>query len=66
MALLQGLSGIYIMGNHDVEMLEPERVANWPAQWLALYKWIFDVFDPAGYERKIEHDHGGPSRRVSS
>ncbi len=59
MALLQGLSGISIMGNHDVEMLEPARIANWPASWLALYEWIFDVFDPAGYEFLRNMQPGG-------
>ncbi len=49
MELLQGLSGISIMGNHDLEMLEPQR-ANAPASWQALLDWTFDVFDPAGYE----------------
>ena len=49
LTLLQGLSGISIAGNHDVEMLEREGLANWPAPWLAMYDWIFDVFDPAGY-----------------
>lgn len=49
LALLQGLSGLSIAGNHDVEMLERESLAHWPAPWLAMYDWIFDVFDPAGY-----------------
>ena len=50
MALLQGLSGISIMGNHDLEMLEPRRVANAPPTWQALIDWTLDVCDPAGYE----------------
>ena len=50
MALLKKITGTCIMGNHDIEMLEPERFANWPPQWLALNHWILDHFDPAGYE----------------
>ncbi|MCY3819597.1 MAG: metallophosphoesterase family protein [Gammaproteobacteria bacterium] len=50
MALLQGLPGIAIMGNHDAEMLKPERVTALPGHWRALYEWTFDVFDPAGFE----------------
>lgn len=50
LALLQTLSGSLITGNHDIEMLEPERFARYPAQWLALYHWVLDAFDPAGYE----------------
>lgn len=59
MALLQGLSGISIMGNHDAEMLEPERMAGWPAPWLAFYDWILDVFDPAGYGYLRDMQPGG-------
>ena len=29
--LLEGISGTFIIGNHDIEVLEPERFANWPA-----------------------------------
>ena len=50
MALLKKITGPCIMGTHDIEMLEPERFANWPPQWLALNHWILDHFDPAGYE----------------
>lgn len=51
MALLQDMpEGTHIMGNHDIELLEPERFAGWPATWLALNNWIIDNFDPAGYE----------------
>lgn len=59
MALLQGLSGIAILGNHDVEMLEPERVTALPGYWQALYDWIFDVFDPSGYEYLRQMRPGG-------
>ena len=50
LALLQGLSGISIMGNHDLELLEPDHAANAPAAWRAVLDWTLDVFDPAGYE----------------
>ena len=50
MALLKKIRGTCIMGNHDIEMLEPERFADWPPQWLALNHWILDHFDPVGYE----------------
>ncbi len=50
MALLKKITGTCIMGNHDIEMLEPERFADWPPQWLALNHWILDHFDPVGYE----------------
>ncbi len=51
MALLQGIdNGTFIMGNHDLEMLKPEKFANYPARWRALNNWIIDHFDPVGYE----------------
>jgi putative phosphoesterase len=49
-SLLKGLSGTFIMGNHDIEVLEPERFANWPANWLAFNRGVLDEFEPAGYE----------------
>ncbi len=50
-ALLQGMpGGTHIAGNHDTEMLEPERFAGYPKTWLALYEWVLDNFDPEGYE----------------
>lgn len=48
-ALLSELSGALILGNHDVEMLEPERVANWPAQWRALNDWVHGTFESDGF-----------------
>jgi predicted phosphodiesterase len=59
MALLERLSGTFIMGNHDLEVLEPERVAEWPAPWRAFYDWLFDVFDSAGVERIRAFEPGG-------
>ena len=50
MALLGGIDGILIAGNHDLEMLEPERFENWPAPWLAYTRWIVDALDSAGWE----------------
>ena len=65
-ALLNAMpEGTYISGNHDVEMLEPERFANYPDQWLAFCNWVIDTFEPAGYEffRKLkpagEYEEGG-------
>ena len=49
-ALLQELSGIHIMGNHDLELLDPSLFAGWPPQWKALNQWILEKFDPSGYE----------------
>jgi putative phosphoesterase len=50
MELLQDLSGTLIQGNHDVDMLEPERFAQWPAPWLAFTQWVLDTLEPPGYD----------------
>ena len=50
MALLGGIDGILIAGNHDLEMLEPERFEGWPAPWLAYTRWIVDALEPPGWE----------------
>jgi len=48
--LLEGLGGTFILGNHDVEMLDPKLVAGWPANWRALNDWVYDNFDAAGFD----------------
>lgn len=48
--LLQGLQGTFIEGNHDVEMLEPERFENWPEDWKAFTQFVIDTLSPSGYE----------------
>lgn len=50
MALLAGLDGVLIKGNHDVEMFEPERFESWPAPWRAYTQWILDTLAPSGWE----------------
>ena len=50
MALLERISGTLILGNHDIEMLEPGWFVGWPPQWLALTQWILDTLDSSGYE----------------
>jgi protein phosphatase len=50
MELLRGLSGTLIQGNHDVEMLQPERFAHWPPYWLAFTRWLLDTLEPSGYD----------------
>jgi putative phosphoesterase len=50
MELLRGLSGTLIQGNHDAEMLEPERLAHWPPPWLAFARWVLDTLGPSGYD----------------
>ena len=50
MALLSGISGTLIQGNHDVEMLQPGRFARWPAPWLAFAQWVLDTLEPSGHE----------------
>ena len=50
MELLRGLSGVLIKGNHDVDMLEPERFAAWPPPWKAFTHWVLDTLDPPGYD----------------
>ncbi len=50
MALLAGLGGALIAGNHDVEMLAPESFESWPAPWLAYTRWILDTLDEPGWE----------------
>jgi putative phosphoesterase len=50
MELLRGLSGTLIQGNHDIEMLEPERLEHWPPNWLAFARWVLDTLEPSGYD----------------
>ena len=50
MDLLATLDGVFIEGNHDVEMFEPERFRNWPAGWRAYTNWILDTLAPTGWE----------------
>ena len=50
MALLGGVDGVFIEGNHDVEMREPERFEGWPEPWRAYTRWILDTLEPAGWE----------------
>ena len=50
LALLTDLSGTFIVGNHDLEVLEPDRVAGWPAPWRALHDWSCRTLDVAGVE----------------
>jgi putative phosphoesterase len=50
MELLQGLTGTLIQGNHDIEMLEPERLEDWPPPWLAYARWVLDTLEPSGYD----------------
>ena len=39
--------GPAIMGNHDMDLLEPARYARHPAAWVDLNNWIVDSIDPA-------------------
>jgi protein phosphatase len=48
--LLKDVDGTFILGNHDIEMLEPELVAGWPAQWRALNDWVYDTFVEEGFD----------------
>lgn len=50
MALLAGLDGVLIEGNHDVEMFQPAQFEAWPAPWRAYTRWILDTLVPAGWE----------------
>ena len=49
-ALLEDLTGTFIIGNHDLEMLEPERTADWPEDWKAYNDWVVETFEPGGFE----------------
>ena len=48
--LLRGLSGTLIQGNHDIEMLEPDRLEHWPPDWLAFARWVLATLEPSGYD----------------
>ncbi len=48
--LLEGISGTFIIGNHDIEVLEPERFANWPANWLAFNRGVIGRLEPTAYD----------------
>jgi len=47
-SLLKDLSGVLITGPHDLDILEPERFAQWPDHWRAWNQWIIDTLEPAG------------------
>lgn len=49
-ALLCGLSGTFIAGNHDLEVLDPGLVARWPAPWRALHDWNCEALDSASID----------------
>ncbi len=49
-ALLEDLTGTFIIGNHDLEMLEPERTADWPEDWKAYNDWVVESFETKGFE----------------
>ena len=49
-ALFENLSGTFIIGNHDLEVLEPERVSGWPEEWRAFNDWVLETLDPAGVD----------------
>lgn len=63
--LLAPLPGVFIAGNHDFEVLEPERLEDWPAEWRAYAEWVNATLDPAGYafiqalEAGREHQEDG-------
>ena len=50
---------IAIMGNHDEELLDPSRFANWPAEWVALNEWIIDELDSPTIERFRDYQPNG-------
>jgi protein phosphatase len=49
-ALLSRLNGTFIVGNHDREILEPERTAHWPEDWKAYNDWVTETLEPDGLE----------------
>lgn len=49
MALLGELEGIFIQGNHDHDLLEPDRLAGWSEGWQAWHQWILNTLDPDGF-----------------
>ena len=48
--LLSDLNGIFIRGNHEFTMLNPESTKNWPDGFKALMDWIYETFDASGYQ----------------
>lgn len=64
-SLLEGISGTFIVGNHDIEVLEPERFAGWPANWLAFNNGVIGTLKASAYEflRKLkpagDYEEGG-------
>lgn len=45
-SLMKDLSGILITGPHDLDLLEPDRFAQWPDNWKAWNQWIIDSLAP--------------------
>lgn len=51
MELLCGIeNGTFLMGNHDLELLDPSIFENWPEQWVALNNGIIEKFDATYYD----------------
>lgn len=49
LALLSELKGIFIEGNHERSMLDPQSTAQWPSGFKAFMDWIREEFDPQGF-----------------
>jgi len=66
--LMKELSGILITGPHDLDILEPDRFAQWPDPWKAWNNWIIDKLTQADrdflQELKPEGEYDVGGRRL--
>ncbi|MEE8397996.1 MAG: YfcE family phosphodiesterase [Desulfobacterales bacterium] len=45
-SLMKNLSGILVTGPHDLDLLEPDRFAQWPDNFKAWTNWIIEILTP--------------------
>lgn len=49
MDILRGLAGVFLMGNHDGDLLNPEGLKVWPSPWPTWFQWKLDTLTPENY-----------------
>ena len=51
MALMADLDGVFIRGNHEYTMLNPDSTKHWPDGYRHLMEWVYKEFDAASLSR---------------
>ena len=57
--LLAGLNGIFIAGNHEQTITNPELIANWPDGYRALMNWEYENLETAAMQFLSEFQRPG-------